>query len=119
MNAHLEISEVDPGSYRVRAVQGQVVTLHTIGIEPELCDLLGGLGAIPGTALARAVVELLLEHEPLAAIPAETRLGQLIAHYPYLGPELQERLSTGSVEFPLIDPPVIRPVAAEDHPTHT
>jgi hypothetical protein len=117
VNTHLEVSELDPGSYEIKAVQGHVVTLHKIAVDPEFRDQFG-FGSVTGTTLVREVVEILVEHEALAAVPADSRLEQLVSHYPYLATELQQRLSTGSVEFPLVQPPTIDALPAEDRPTH-
>ncbi len=118
MNTHLEVSELDPGTFEVKAVQGHVVTQHSIGADPQFRQQLG-LGAVAGTTLVREVVEILLEHEALAAVPGDTRLEQLVSHYPYLSAELQQRLSTEGGDSPIADPPRVSALPAEDHPTHT
>jgi hypothetical protein len=117
VNTHLEVSELDPGTYEVKAVQGHVVTLHSIGADPAFRDQLG-LGTIAGTTLVREVVEILVEHEALAAVPADARLEQLVSHYPYLSSELQQRFSSEAVDSPVVDPPRISALPAEDRPTH-
>jgi hypothetical protein len=118
VNTHLEVIELDPGTFEVKAVQGHIVTQHSIGADPEFRDELG-LGTVAGTTLVREVVEILLEHEALAAVPADTRLEQLVSHYPYLSSELQQRLSSEAVDSPVAEPPRISALPAEDHPTHT
>ena len=64
-------------------------------------------------------MEILVEHEALAAVPADSRLEQLVSHYPYLASELQQRLSDGSVSSRRSSLPRVDPLPAEDHPTHT
>ena len=118
MDTHLEVTELDPGSYEVKAVQGQVVTRHTIEADPGFGDR-SGAGAVPGTTLVREVVEILLEHEALTAVPAQARIEQLMANYPYLASEHEQRLPTGSGRFPPSEAPLIHHLPAEDRPTHT
>ncbi len=117
MNTHLEVSELDPGTFEVKAVQGHVVTQHCIGADPQFRQQLG-LGSVAGTTLVREVVEILLEHEALAAVPGDTRLEQLVTQYPYLSSELQERLGTKTGDSPVVDLPLVNALPAEDRPTH-
>jgi hypothetical protein len=117
VNTHLEVSEIDHDSFAVKAVQGQVVTRHTIGVNADFRDQFA-LGEIDGTTVIQEVVEILVEHEALAAVPADARLEQLVSHYPYLASELQQRLSSGSVEFPRVKAPRVDHLPADDRPTH-
>ena len=116
MNTHLEITLVEPGSYRVKTVQGHVVTLQSLAVDQGYLKRTG----IDGTDLVGEVYDILLQqHEPLAAVPAESTIEQLVAHYPYLSSELQKRLSPKMPEYQTVEPARIIPAPAEDRPTHT
>jgi hypothetical protein len=65
------------------------------------------------------VFDILLQREALAAVPAESSLEQLVAHYPYLSSELQKRLSPKMPAYRPVAAARITPVPAEDRPTHT
>lgn len=115
MNTHLEITLVEPGTYQVKAVQGQVVTRESMTVDRGYLERTG----IDGTDLVRAVFDVLLQHEALAAIPAESTLEQLVAHYPYLSSELEKRLSPKVPAYQAVEPARIIPTPAQDRPTHT
>jgi hypothetical protein len=115
VNTHFEITLAAPGTYQVKAVQGQIVTMHSLAVDPSYLERTG----IEGTDLVREVFEILLRHEALAAIPAESTLEQLAAHYPYLSSELETRFSPKVSEHQGVEPARIAPVPAEDRPTHT
>ena len=115
MNTHLEITLVEPGTYQVKAVQGQVVTLQSMAVDQGYLERTG----IDGSDLVRAVFDVLLQHEALAAIPAESTLEQLVAHYPYLSSELEKRLSPKAPAYETVEAAQITPTPAEDRPTHT
>lgn len=74
---------------------------------------------IDGTELVREVCDILLQHEALAAVPTESTLEQLVAHYHYLSSELQKRLSPERPGLQPVEPARITPAPAEDRPTHT
>ena len=61
-------------------------------------DTLDGLGLeeVDGETVVREAFAILLEHEALTAVPAEATLDQIGDHYPYLLPELQDRLAPGA-----------------------
>jgi hypothetical protein len=115
LNTHFEITLVEPGTYKVKAVQGQVVILQSVTVDPGYLERTG----IDGTDLIRETFDILLQHEALAAVPAESTLEQLVAHYPYLSSELQKRLSPKVSEHEMVEAARITPVPAEDRPTHT
>ena len=115
MNTHLEVTLVKPGTYRVKAIQGQVVTQQQLAVDAEYLEQTG----LDGTDLVREVCDILVEHEALAAVPAQSTVEQLVAHYPYLSSELQKRLSPGTGATRPIEPARIVPTPVEDHPTHT
>jgi hypothetical protein len=115
VNTHLEITLVEPGTYKVKAVQGHVVTLQRLAVDQGYLERTG----IDGTDLVGEVYDILLQHEPLAAVPAESTLEQLVAHYPYLSSELQKRLSPKVPEYQTVEPARFTPAPAEDRPTHT
>ncbi|HEX3565711.1 MAG TPA: hypothetical protein VHU17_10075 [Acidimicrobiales bacterium] len=115
MNTHLQITLVEPGTYKVKAVQGQVVTQQSIAVDQDYLERTG----IDGTDLVREVFEILLQHEALAAVPAESTLEQLVAHYPYLSSELQKRFSPKTPEYQTVEAARITPIPAQDRPTHT
>jgi hypothetical protein len=115
VNTHLEITLVETGIYQVKAVQGQVVTRQRLAVDQGYLERTG----IDGTDLIREVFDILLQHEALAAVPAESTLEQLVAHYPYLSSELQKRLSPKMPEYQTVEPARITPAPAEDRPTHT
>ena len=114
MNTHLEVTLVRPGTYSVKAIQGHVVTQQQLAVDAGYLEQTG----IDGTDLIREVCDILMEHEALSAVPAESTVEQLVAHYPYLSSELQSRLSPGGGTLP-VEPARIIPTPAEDHPTHT
>jgi hypothetical protein len=115
VNTHLEITLVEPGTYQVKAVQGHVVTRQSLAVDQGYLERTG----IDGTDLIREVFDILLHHEALAAIPAESTLEQLVAHYPYLSSELEKRLSPKMPAYQSVEAARITPVPAEDRPTHT
>ncbi len=115
MSTHLEVTHVGPGTYSVKAIQDHVVTRQRLAVDPDYLEASG----IDGTVLVREVCDILLEHEALAAVPADSTVEQLAAHYPYLSSELHERLSTGRPGSPSIEPALITPQPAEDRPAHT
>jgi len=115
VNTHLEITLVEPGTYRVKAVQGHVVTRQSLAVDQGYLERTG----IDGTELVREVFDILLQHEALAAVPAESTLEQLVAHYPYLSSELQKRSSPKMPADQTVEPARITPASAEDRPTHT
>jgi hypothetical protein len=115
VNTHFEITHVEPGTYQVKAVQGQVVTVHSLSVDQDYLERTG----IEGTDLVREVFEILLRHEALAAVPAQSTLEQLAAHYPYLSSELEKRFSPKVPAYQTVEPARITPVPAEDRPTHT
>jgi hypothetical protein len=111
LNTHFEITLVGPGTYKVKAVQGQIVTVHSLALDQGYLEQT----SIAGTDLVREVLDILLGHEALAAVPAESTLEQLVAHYPYLSSELQKRLP----EYQTAEAARITPTPAQDRPTHT
>ena len=115
METHLEVTPVGPGTYKVKAIQGHVVTQQRLGVDPAYLERTG----VDGTELVRQVCDILMEHEALAAVPALSTIEQLVAHYPYLSSELQRRQSPGTPGLQPVEPARITPVAAVDHPTHT
>jgi hypothetical protein len=117
VTTHLEVKELQRGNYEVKAVQGHVVTRHTFDIGPEFLNQID-LADHDGATVVKEAFDILLQHEALAAIPAESHLEQLAAHYPYLASELQQRLSPGPGTRSVPATP-IEPLPAEDHPTHT
>jgi hypothetical protein len=117
MTTHLEVIELEHGSYEVKAVQGHVVTRHTFDVAPAFLDQIA-LSEADGATVVKEAFDILLQHEALAAVPAESNLQQLAAHYPYLASELQQRLAPGS-EVRSVSPPVMDHLPAEDRPTHT
>jgi hypothetical protein len=115
VNTQLEITLVEPGTYKVKAVQGQVVTLQSMAVDQDYLERTG----IDGRELVREVVDILLQHEALAAVPAESTLEQLVAHYPYLSSELQKRFSPKMSAYESVEAARITPAPAQDRPTHT
>jgi hypothetical protein len=117
VTTHLEVQELERGNYEVKAVQGHVVTRHTLHIGPEFLSQID-LTDTDGSTVVKEAFDILLHHEALAAVPAKSHLEQLAAHYPYLVSELQQRLSPGSNIRAVATTP-IEPLPAEDRPTHT
>jgi hypothetical protein len=119
VKTHLEVKELGLGNYEVKAVQGHVVTRHTFDIDPDFLARID-LADADGTAVVREAFDIVIRHEALAAVPAQTNLEQLVAQYPYLAVELPERLTTGSEPGIRSVPTAhIDPLPAEDRPTHT
>jgi hypothetical protein len=118
VNTIIEVQELAAGNYELKAVQDQVITLHALAVDPEFLDRVG-LHGVDGMTIAREAVEILVEHEALAAVPAESNLELLASHYPYLASELRERLSPGSNHLPSTEPARIVPLPARDRSTHT
>lgn len=115
METHLDITLIEAGTYDVVASEGQVATRHKVAVDQDYLEQTG----IDGADLVREVCEILLQHEALAGIPAESTIEQLVAHFPYLSTELHERLSVETPGVQRVEPARITPVPAEDHPTHT
>ncbi len=118
MNTQIEVTVFEPGIYEVKAVQGQVVTLHRLAVDAEFLDRIG-LPNTDATSVVPAVCSILLEHEALTALPGDSTLQQLVGQYPYLTTELQERLLPGLHQDRPVGSVRIAPVPAEDRPTHT
>lgn len=110
MSTNLEVTEVEQGTYDVQVVQDHVVTQHRLTVDEGHLEQAGA----DGVELVRELCALLLENEALTAVPSESTFDQLIDQYPYLWPQLQERLSLDG-----IDPVPVAPAPAVDHPTHT
>jgi hypothetical protein len=118
LNTQLEFTAPEPGIYEVKAVQGQVVTRHRVSVNAQFLERIG-LQEVEESSVVPEVCTILLQHEALAAVPADSTLEQLVGQYPYLPAELQERLVPGSPRADAVGSVRIAPVAAEDRPTHT
>ncbi len=92
MNRHLDIELLACERYEVTIAEGSVVTRHCLEVPSDTLDDLG-LYEVDGETVVREAFGILLEHEALTAVPAEATLGQIGHHYPYLLPELRDRLS--------------------------
>lgn len=117
MTTHLEVTELERGNYEVKVVQGHVVTRHTFDVDPEFLNRID-LSDADGATIVGEAFDILLHHEALAAVPGRSNLEQLAAHYPYLAPELQQRLAPRAGGRP-VSARRIDPLPAEDRPTHT
>jgi hypothetical protein len=119
VNTILQVEEVEPGNYEIKAVQGQVVTQHSFVIDSDVLAQIDR-SDIDGAAIVREAFTIVLEREALAALPGESSFRLLVAHYPYLTSELQRRLSPGSpLGFLSGESARIDHLPAEDRPTHT
>jgi hypothetical protein len=115
VGTQFEITIAEPGTYEIKAVEGQLVTQHRLAVDQAYLDRTG----VDGADLVRAVCDILVEHEALAAIPSESTVEQLADHYPYLTSELDKRFAPRSPGQELSQTRRIEPARAEDHPTHT
>jgi hypothetical protein len=115
VETQFEINIAESGTYEIKAVEGQVVFRYRLAVEQAYLDRAG----VDGADLVRAVCDILVDHEALAAIPAESTIEQLAAHYPYLASELDKRFDPRSPGQELSETHRIEPAPAEDHPTHT
>jgi hypothetical protein len=94
VNRHLEVEVLESERYEVTIAEGSVVTRHWLEVPSDTLDDLG-LEEVDGETVVREAFGILLEHEALTAVPAEATLDQIGDHYPYLLPELQDRLAAG------------------------
>ncbi len=115
MGTKFEITIVESGTYEIKAAEGQLVTQHRLALDQAYLDRAG----VDGADLVRAVCDILVEHEALAAIPAESTVEQLAALYPYLASELDERFAPRRPGQGLTQTHRVEPAPAEDRPTHT
>ncbi|HEX3565376.1 MAG TPA: hypothetical protein VHU17_08385 [Acidimicrobiales bacterium] len=118
MNTKLTVKAFESGMYEITAVQGQVVTRHRMAVDSGFLNRIG-LADVDESSVVPEVCSVLLQHEALAAVPADSTLAQLVGQYPYLPAELQARLAPGSSPSPPIEAVRVTPVPAEDRPTHT
>jgi hypothetical protein len=105
VETRLEVEVVELEQYQVTAVEGSVVTRHWLEVHADLLDQLG-LPDVDGPTVIGEVFDILLTHEALASVPAESNLEQLGELYPYLLSELQDRLAPGSQVKLLSDEPL-------------
>jgi hypothetical protein len=105
VDTHLEVEVVELEQYHVTAVEGSAVTRHWLEAHADLLERLG-LPDVEGPTVIGEVFDILLTHEALASVPAESDLEQLGELYPYLLPELQDRLAPGSQVKLLSDEPL-------------
>jgi len=95
VNRHLDIEVLESERYQVTVAEGSVVTRHCLEVPSDTLDGLG-LDEVDGETVVREAFDILLGHEALTAVPAEATLDQIGDHYPYLLPELLNRLAAGA-----------------------
>lgn len=95
MHRHLDIEVLEADQYEVTVAEGSVVTRHRLAVPSDTLDDLG-LYELDGETVVREAFGILLEREALTAVPAEATLDQIGDHYPYLLPELRDRLAPGA-----------------------
>jgi hypothetical protein len=114
VNTRVEVELLEPEQYHVTAVAGRVVTRHWLEVHDELLDQLE-LYDVDGPTVIGEVFDILLTREALAGVPAQANLKQLGELYPYLLPELQDRLAPGSQVKVLSDQPLRVAAAPRPH----
>jgi hypothetical protein len=92
---HLEIEVLDMDQYEVTMAEGSVISRHRVELSEEVLDELG-IDEPDGETVVREAFAILLEREPLTAVPPSSTLDRIGALYPYLLPELRQRLAAGS-----------------------
>ncbi len=81
--------------YEVTLAEGSVISRHRVELSDRVLDDLG-LEELDGETVVREAFAILLEREPLTAVPPSSSLDRIGALYPYLLPELRQRLSAGA-----------------------